>query len=155
MKYANSVDDRTLRQQLEDLNVEVVDIGKPKITGVSWVKRSSMAKRAGRKPQKPAINFAHYGLNLNIRATELLDVENKRYSIGVADFQQGKMSAKVLLLREDEKGYRFTLHKKRRSGSSQASGLLRALFEAGLKYGRYELVKVNDGWMGVPVGSDD
>lgn len=150
MSLASNVDDRTVRQQLEDLNVEVIDIGKPKITGVSWVKRASMAGRVGRKPQNPAINFAHYGLNLNIRATALLDVENKKYSIGVADFQQGKMTAKVLLLREDEEGYRFTLHKKRRSGSSQAPGLLRALLEAGLKHGRYELVKANDGWMGVP-----
>lgn len=149
--FSDAADDRTIRQQIEDLNVEIVRTGRPKITGVSWVKRACMARRAGRKPLKPFINFARYGLAFSVRATELLDVESKRYSFGVADFQQGTATAKkVLLLRESEKGYKITMNKKRRCAVNQAPGLVRQLLEAGLKHGRYELVQVNDGWMGVP-----
>lgn len=150
MSLASDIDDRTIKEQIEDLNVEIIRTGRPKITGVSWVKRACMARRAGRKPLKPFINFARYGLAFSVRATELLGVEDKKYSFGVADFQQGTATAKkVLLLREDEKGYKITVTR-RGYGANQAPGLIRQLQTAGLSHGRYELVQVNDGWMGVP-----
>lgn len=150
MSLASDIDDRTVKQQLEDLNVEVIR-SRPTISGVQWAERGKISKPRKRKPKTPFVRFMHYGIYFSVDAARALAPVGKHYSFGVADYTQRGKTIRVLLLREAEKGYKISLDKKRRIGMNQTPGLRHQLATQGLQYGKYELVKVNDGWMGVPM----
>lgn len=151
MSLANDIDDRTIKQQLEDLNVEIVR-NRPTISGVKWATRSKKTKPIKRAPKKPYINLSRHCLYFNVTATKLLDPAGKRFEFGAADYTQRGKTVKVLLLREVEKGYKLTTKKGDcRYAQIHVPGLRHQLVSQGLQYGKYELVRVNDGWMGVPM----
>lgn len=132
-------------------------IVKPTIKNLLWVERGRGGKRVGRKPMEPFVTFADYGLYFNIRATKMLVTEEVRYKFAVADYEEGGKKVKALLLRQGKNGYKITFSKKRRCSTNQSPGLIRQLSGAGLKFGRYELVKAGGHagvWLGLPMGKE-
>jgi hypothetical protein len=148
-------DDRSTEEQLRDLGVEVIRPKAkptPKVTGVKWAQRRKVTRRIKRRQQKPRITFCKYHLYFSVSATKILNPAGKSFEIGTC-IMDGR---KALILREDKKGYKITVAKKKgcEFGQNGAPGLLNQLANAGLERGRYELVaaKGYDGvWLGVPV----
>lgn len=127
---------------------------KPTIKNILWVEHGRGGAKVGRKPMEPFVTFADYGLCFNIRATQMLVTEEVRYKFAVADYEEGGKKVKALLLRQGKNGYKITFSKKRRCSTNKSPGLIRQLSGAGLKFGRYELVKPsgNGGvWLGLPM----
>lgn len=86
-----------------------------------------------------------------VKPTIMLVTEEVRYKFAVADYEEGGKTVKALLLRQSKDGYKITFRRKRRCSTNQSPGLVRQLSGAGLKFGRYELVKAG-GHAGVWLG---
>jgi hypothetical protein len=138
VNLADSIDDRSISEQLRDLGVEIVQKNKKTITGAKWVE-----KHAQKKPKPPRVTVGKDYLYFNVVAAKLIKYP---MSIGVGTYE-GK---KVLLLKVDPDGYKVKVQKGK-GGVSVANGsLAKYLLLLGIKKGRHELIKINDGWMGVP-----
>ena len=135
-------DDRSTEEQLRDLGVEVVKKNAGAVTGVKWTKKS--AKNIG----LPTITVGDKNIYVNAAATKMLNPRGKRYDFGTGSYQ----GRRVILIRESTRGYKLTIavNKGCVYANSAAEGLLRQLADAGLKPGRYELIAIKGGWMGVP-----
>ncbi len=138
----HQTDDRSFKQQMSDLGVEVI---KPdnSVTGIKWAKKHAVSNRG-----TPAIRIGERSIYINVTATEMLAPRGKRYAFGTGNYR----GQKVILIRESATGYRLTItvNKGCVYATSTAAGLLRQLAEAGIKPGRYKLDAINGGWMGVP-----
>ena len=138
MSLANDIDDRTTAEQLRDLNVEVVQRNKKTITNAKWVE-----KNVQKKPKPPRVTVGDTYLYLNVVAARLI---KHPISIGVGTYE-GK---KVLLVKIDPDGYKVKMHKGKGGVCITNSCLAEHLLRLGIKKDRHELIKINDGWMGVP-----
>ena len=67
-------------------------------------------------------------------------------SIGVGTYE----GRRVLLVKIDPNGYKITTQKGKGGVSVTNGSLAKYLLLLGIKKGRHELIKINDGWMGVP-----
>jgi len=136
-------DDRSTEEQLRDLGVEVIKKNTGAVTGVKWVQKS-----ASRKPVQPSATISEKRLYINVAATKMLNSRGKSYGVGAGDYQ----GQRVLLLRESDHGYSLSIVTAKGStyATSVATSLLHQLHRLGLKPGRYELIAIKGGWMGVP-----
>ena len=145
MNLANEIDDRTVKEQLRDLGVQVVRRNTNTVTGVKWAKRG-----AHKKLKPPAVTISTNYIYFNVTAVTAIKPDRTRYEIGVGDYK----NQKVLLMREGEGGYKASVKKDDKKGAVINSiSLAGWLIDKGLKPGRYELVKlekVQGGYMGVP-----
>ncbi len=137
-------DDRSVGEQLRDLNVEVIRTKPaPAITGVRWARKGKQKKQ---KQNAPWANVSEKFISFNTATVALMDGYPGYYSFGAGDFQ----GRRVLLIRPAERGYKITPDLRGNGGMSNSPSLIRQLLAGGLKPGRYLLQKVKGGWMGVP-----
>lgn len=151
MSLASDIDDRTVKQQLEDLGVEVIR-PKKEVVGVKWTVKKNRATT--KKSKFPYMQMADRCITFNTSARGLLKNFEPEFRFGVGIYE-GK---NVVLLKEDSDGYRISITRakngKAYGGRTGASGLIAWLHEQGIENGRYELVVVKGGWMGVPMSED-
>jgi hypothetical protein len=145
-KITGPADDRTIKEQLEDLGVEVLR-PKNEVTGVTWVDKD--VRIVSKRP--PHMRIAEKCVTFNTSSRCLLKNYEPRFRIGIGAYE-GK---KVILLKEDPAGYKISACRHRNGrvygGRSGAPGLLTWLHSKGVRKDcRYILFKINGGWMGVP-----
>ncbi|WP_461365067.1 hypothetical protein [Candidatus Darwinibacter acetoxidans] len=145
---ADSVDDRTVRQQLEDLDLKIIR-QKKQVTGVTWARKG--AHRMGTMVRPPHMRIADRCITFNTASRKLLKNFEPKFAFGVGTYE-GK---KVILLKEDPGGYKISPNRagdgRFYGGKTGAGGLLAWLRDRKVRNGRYELVEINGGWMGLPM----
>lgn len=136
----HQTDDRSFKQQMSDLGVEVI---KPdnSVTGVKWAK-----KRAHKKPKPPRVTIGPRSMSFNVATVALLNNYTSKYDFGVGRYR----GQKVLLISESADGYAITKYKTWGGGIAGGKALMGWLLDRGIKPGRYKLVEIKGGWMGVP-----
>jgi len=145
---ADSVDDRTVRQQLEDLDLKIIR-QKKQVTGVTWARKG--AHRVSTMIRTPRMRIADKCITFNTSSRKMLKNFEPKFAFGVGSYE-GK---KVILLKEDPDGYRISSSRagdgRFYGGKTGAGGLLAWLRDRKVRNGSYELVEINGGWMGLPM----
>ncbi len=131
-KIAGPADDRTVAEQLRDLNVDV--IGTVTLEKVRWVRPYANHPRAG----VVTVGKTYIGLPAFV-----VDDLGCRALAGAGKYQ----GRPVLLLKPDDNGYKIHGRKESSKGFMNAPGMIEELIRAGVKHGCYEPVKVRGGWM--------
>ncbi len=142
MSLASEIDDRSVAEQLHDLGVPI-ERPKQEVTDVRWTSPS------GKHKTSKLIRVSKRGVYMTPQIAGDLQWQ--------AMFGTGRYKGQtVLLIRHDAKGYKPSVpggrnnYKSRRPYVSSPR-MLKELFDAGLKEGLYEPIKIKGGWMGVPV----
>ena len=132
--------DRTFREQMDDLGVEIVATNK-----TSWYSETP-GRQLSRSWLGDKISVNRSCISVGKGAVDML-VPGKVYDIGVKEIS-GYM---CLTFRPDPKGVAVGSCRGSASHRMGYQALVDWLVAQGIKYGRYRLKKVKGGFLGVPV----